>query len=162
MDKFREALREAFIAGRETNFPFDMGLTVSEIASRYGPFFSEKEAWKIAEAAAQEGKIMGNSKAADEVADHILSRHTEAEPLAACGDCGRELEEVRPGKHQCTYCEIVRAAAMDLEDRLTKRLAAIEKRVLADGHSRNCRAIDPRCSPYECTCGHEEIKEERK
>ena len=23
---------------------------------------------------------------------------------AECGDCGRELEQVRPGKHQCCFC----------------------------------------------------------
>jgi hypothetical protein len=25
--------------------------------------------------------------------------------LHACGTCGRELQEVRPGKYQCVYCE---------------------------------------------------------
>ena len=25
---------------------------------------------------------------------------------AECGECGRELEPVRPGKHQCNYCDV--------------------------------------------------------
>lgn len=27
------------------------------------------------------------------------------EPIIKCGVCGNELEEVRPNKHQCNYCE---------------------------------------------------------
>ena len=30
----------------------------------------------------------------------------EEQPFATtCGDCGNELEAVRPGKHQCNHCE---------------------------------------------------------
>jgi len=31
---------------------------------------------------------------------------TASEPdLATCGDCGNELQPVRPGKYQCNHCE---------------------------------------------------------
>jgi hypothetical protein len=35
---------------------------------------------------------------------------TEEDALHTCGDCGAELQIVRPGKYQCVNCEAQRAA----------------------------------------------------
>lgn len=42
-----------------------------------------------------------------------------AEPVMPCGDCGHQLTEVRPGKHQCDVCDDLR---LHKEDRLRLRV----------------------------------------
>ena len=35
-----------------------------------------------------------------------LRYYARRESAAFCGTCGHALEEVRPGKYQCNYCEV--------------------------------------------------------
>lgn len=39
---------------------------------------------------------------------HIPDATKMVAPVESCMICGYELEEVRPGKHQCNHCEIER------------------------------------------------------
>ena len=51
--------------------------------------------------------------------------------LTMCGKCGRELTEVRPGKHQCDYCELLEdhKEAVDAVSRLMMEYEKLEDEI---------------------------------
>lgn len=121
---------------------------LEEIAQRYGPMFTREEIENILddlyEAAYRQGKA-GDARDStkDTEISVVLSRHTEAE--GGEPDDKERWIDVLDSEVGGIHGELIA---------LTKRLAAIEKRLLADGHSPNCKWH----GGAECTCHHDKLR----
>lgn len=178
--KMREALEAAYKAGRSDmlgeiasagNDLADQAERVNEIAQRYGDLaFTLEEVRGMLENTFEEATSWAecdphrNPWEKRLILNSILSRHlgeseSDDEPpnIQFCGEC---LTKHRPDE-ECNPSLDREVGELHGElIALTKRVAAIEKRVLADGHSNGCRYAQ--FVGHECNCGYDEVREASK